>query len=392
MAAQDIPRERWLAHLERVVAVSEARKGRLDAAELAAIARELGLGEADLAAAQQEAEDHFTRGQGFAARGLWTDAIAELTEAHTLAPARLDISLALARAHQRRGAAADLEIADRLARMALEWEPGDQAAFSILADLDAGRRARAIRRRRLGLAGAAGLVATAALVAWLAERTGIAAALIAAALASWQSSRTGDERTAEPITPAAPPATPLPAPGEPAPRGPGAGEACPPGSAFSPGHGCVAQDVEVTPGLGFSDIRVGQSTPRDVLAVFGDDAKVSRYSSGEIFAISYDYDETGEYEPGRRRNWARPAGFDFKREVLREIDVGVYQRRLRTPGGLNTQTSTLDDALREFGDRYEFERGDPLDSYRWISHGIEVWISRETRKVNSFKIIAAETP
>ncbi|HEY8378660.1 MAG TPA: hypothetical protein VIK91_19335, partial [Nannocystis sp.] len=65
-------------------------------------------------------------------------------------------------------------------------------------------------------------------------------------------------------------------------------------------------------------------------------------------------------------------------------------RQLRTPGGLNTETSTLDDALREFGEYYEYQALTNLDSYRWPAQGIEVWVNRETRKVNSFMIVPVE--
>lgn len=389
VAVQDIPRERWLAHLGRVVAIAEARKGRLDEGELTSIARELGIGEADLAAAAQEAADHFARGQGFSARALWSDAIAELSEAHTLAPARLDISLALARAHQRRGRGDDRAIADRLARMALEWEPGNEAAFAILADLDAARRARKLRLRWLALGGGV-------LVAALALRSGVLAAALG--VIAFLLFRTGGRNPGEPATQGAlpannarapaqpraladPPAAPTPAPKD--------GE-CPDGTAPVDGRGCVAEDVVITPGVGLAGLQLGTSTPQDVLAAFGDDCQINRYSSGEIWQLNYDYDEHEEYEPSRRRNRSRPHQFGFKREVLREISVGVYNRQLRTPGGLKAESSTLDDALREFGDHYEFEAMTRLDSYRWPAHGIEVWVSRDTGTINSFKIVAIE--
>ena len=363
MSDQPIPRERWLEHLGRVLALSEERKGRLDADELIAVARDLGITPADLELAGKEADDHFTRGAGFAARGLWDDAIAELTEARELAPTRLDVSLELARAHHRRGQRDDQTQAERIARLALEWEPTNATAFALLAELDAGQRARRTRRR-VALVG--GLAALGLLGAYLVARP--------APELDVPSTRSA---------PPAPRAAPTPPAGAPDPG-------CPQHSVFVHGHGCVPQDLEIVPGVGFGELRLGQSTAEDALRLLGDDAKLNRHADGELYQINYAYTDHATYDPSRRRNWSRPEQVAFKRGVLVELVVGVYNRQIRTAGGLSTQGSGLADAEREFGERYELARGDALDQYRWARQGVEVWVARESGVVVSFRVFPSE--
>lgn len=374
MSDEAVPRERWLEHLGRVLALSEERKGRLDADELIAVARDLGITPADLELAAKEAQDHFTRGAGFAARGLWDDAIAELTEARAYAPTRLDISLELARAHHHRGKSGDRPVAERIARLALEWEPTNATAFAVLAELAADERGRRARRRA-ALVG--GLAALGLLTAYLVGRS------------ADETQRPADE-TQRPAAPAREvPAATAPAPHAAPPKGAPDPE-CPQHSTFIHGQGCVAQDLEIVPGVGFGELRLGQSTAEEALATLGDDAKLNRHPDGELYQINYAYSDGETYDPARRRNWSRPDQLSFKRGVLVELEVGVYNRQLRTPGGLNTQRSTLADAEREFGERYELTHGEKLDQYRWPRRGVEVWVSPEHGTVNSFRVIPIE--
>lgn len=132
------------AYLARVTTLKAAHERALDADELRAIASELGLTEADLAAVDAAAEAAHQRGRGHLAHGRWADAIGELETAAAIRPQDHAVACELAEAHLGRwraeGAAADREAAGRHARRALELEPGWQRGFALLNELDAPRR------------------------------------------------------------------------------------------------------------------------------------------------------------------------------------------------------------------------------------------------------------
>ena len=150
------PKQEALArYVERVMALKEERDALLSDDELRDVALEIGLGEADLAAAEEAAEDHYVRGLGFLDHGRFDDAVGELREAVAVAPRRVEWLHALARAHagrwrERRGEA-DRSRAENLARECLEIDPTHSASIAVLDDLDrpprtpepaAGRRPR----------------------------------------------------------------------------------------------------------------------------------------------------------------------------------------------------------------------------------------------------------
>ena len=126
-------------YIGRLEALQHQREAQLTEAELHAVARELGLSEADLARAEEAAEAHLTRGRGFAQHKLYDDAIAELKAAATLRPLAIEPARALADAYAQRwrigGATADRDEAARLARRWVELDPGDPAAFALISSL-----------------------------------------------------------------------------------------------------------------------------------------------------------------------------------------------------------------------------------------------------------------
>ncbi|MEM1177750.1 MAG: hypothetical protein AAGM22_05365 [Acidobacteriota bacterium] len=129
------------AYLQRVMELSEQRSSQPTHVELAAIAREIGISEEDLAAAEQSADDHRVRGTGFLEFGRFDDAISELLEASVLAPSRLDIKHDLARAYagryRRAHQDADRQRAESLARQHLEVDPRHRGSFELISELDA---------------------------------------------------------------------------------------------------------------------------------------------------------------------------------------------------------------------------------------------------------------
>ncbi len=148
-AAEDVLQ----AYLARVAALKAARDQALDADELRAIASELGLTDADLAAIDAAAQAAHQRGRGHLAHGRWADAIAELATAAELRPQDHAVACDQAEAHLGRwraeGRAADREAAGRHARRALAIDPGWQRGFGLLNELDARPRQRPRRPARL---------------------------------------------------------------------------------------------------------------------------------------------------------------------------------------------------------------------------------------------------
>ena len=127
-------------YLQRVMELSEKRASTPTEAELKAIAREVGISEADIEAAERSAQDHRLRGQGFLEHERYDDAIDELTEAAVLSPGRLDIKHDLASAYagrfKKRGQKKDRQQAETLARRHLELDPQHQGSFALLNELD----------------------------------------------------------------------------------------------------------------------------------------------------------------------------------------------------------------------------------------------------------------
>src|SRR5262245_2735271 len=88
-------------YIERVLALKEAKRVP-SSGELKEIARELGMTEEDLFAAEKEAVMRLERGLVYLKRGRVDDAIADLSEAVALGPGRVAALHALATAHFQR--------------------------------------------------------------------------------------------------------------------------------------------------------------------------------------------------------------------------------------------------------------------------------------------------
>jgi tetratricopeptide (TPR) repeat protein len=160
------------SYISRVMEVRERREGAMRAAELHAIARDIGLSDADLAAAQQEARDHVTRGRQFMQHGRLDDAIEQLRKAVTLSPEDLDARLDLAQALRDRFAKGrdtqDRTRAIEQARQCIEQDPECQRAYLILNELDSPAAARSSPILFVAMAaGMVGLLAIGGFVGYL---------------------------------------------------------------------------------------------------------------------------------------------------------------------------------------------------------------------------------
>lgn len=156
------------AYISRVLELKSARQEELSAEELGAIALELGLTDADLAASHEAAEAHLARGLGYCRHDRWADAVPELAQAVALLPGRLDALEALARAHagcwRKTGEAADKQAAIRLARRCLTLDPAHEASFQLLNELDPPQAPNARSQARLGNAILVGMAVLAGLL------------------------------------------------------------------------------------------------------------------------------------------------------------------------------------------------------------------------------------
>lgn len=127
-------------YIDRILELRQQRDESLTPEDLQEVARDLGLTEADLAAAEQAARDHLARGERYLEHGRCDDAVAELTDAAALAPGWLEAALRLAEAHAARHAArpngADQAAAQRWARRCLELDPECEAAYELLNRVD----------------------------------------------------------------------------------------------------------------------------------------------------------------------------------------------------------------------------------------------------------------
>jgi hypothetical protein len=167
------------------------------------------------------------------------------------------------------------------------------------------------------------------------------------------------------------------------------GSRCTSGLRFESDRGCFRPSILVEPGKGIKGIVVGQSSPDDVLRVFGRDALVSKHKDGEVFQISYAYDANGQYDPGRAANHTRPSKMEAKRGRITRISVGVYQEDLHTTGGLFSG-STKAEMIATFGEPDAIVPGSAIDSYIYRRRGIELWVDREREEINSFHIRVPE--
>lgn len=127
-------------YAERLLQLRGSLSQRPTAADLEAIALDVGLTATDLETLRQRTQDHRTRAEGYAEFRRWDDAIAELEQAIELEPLNLEILYFLAESHrqryQKRGKERDRTAADELARQCLQLEPSHRAAMELLVALD----------------------------------------------------------------------------------------------------------------------------------------------------------------------------------------------------------------------------------------------------------------
>jgi tetratricopeptide (TPR) repeat protein len=126
-------------YIERVMDLQRARRDALSLDDLKSVARELGMSDEDMAAADTAARDYLERGNEHLSHKLWDDAVEELTNAVALDPSNPDALNALALAHRGRwlanGNELDHERAIAYARGALTYDPHHAASYQLLEEL-----------------------------------------------------------------------------------------------------------------------------------------------------------------------------------------------------------------------------------------------------------------
>ncbi len=162
------------------------------------------------------------------------------------------------------------------------------------------------------------------------------------------------------------------------------------------------EELTLRVGHGIADIVLGESTVRDVLARYGVDCRCSCYGEGavpgeealarddlRIWRISYAYDRDGEFRPGRAPNLARPRRYRVDAETRRvqTVELGVYQKQLRTAEGLGVY-SRLADLLALYGPPDRSVPGDETDTHEY-DRGLRVCVDRESEDVTAIELTRA---
>lgn len=126
-------------YLARLMTMQDQRQDWLEEADLTAAAQDLGLSEADLERLATETEAHRTRGQSFAERNLWDEAIEAYSHATALNPLDAAATHDLAGAYLGRwrvtGDEADRAASERYAHRTLQLNPEHSASYEILQEL-----------------------------------------------------------------------------------------------------------------------------------------------------------------------------------------------------------------------------------------------------------------
>src|SRR5207237_6402968 len=112
----------------------------------------------------------------------------------------------------------------------------------------------------------------------------------------------------------------------------------------------IPDQLLIRPGEGVGPVRLGVSSPEEVLAAYGRDCRVERNESG-IVRIDYGYDQDWNYLPHRAGSAERPALFEFREARLRRIAIAAPQTGLLTAQGVGIQ-SPKDEVVRAFGDSF----------------------------------------
>lgn len=136
-------------YLTRLLQLQDERDEWLDADDLRAAARDLGLSDEDLARVEARVEAHRQRAARFAEHQAWDDALAEYRQATALAPFDAALLFETARLYAERfrqhADPADRAAAERFARRTIQLDPNHKASYELLSTL---RAAPAPARRR----------------------------------------------------------------------------------------------------------------------------------------------------------------------------------------------------------------------------------------------------
>ncbi len=145
----------------------------------------------------------------------------------------------------------------------------------------------------------------------------------------------------------------------------------------------------ILPGVGVGPIVVGRTTAAEVLALLGNDCRVSRHDpSQEVFEISYDYENDEDYEPDRAAQLTRPATFRFEFGMCQAIEIGVYQEGLATREGIRCGTKQAE-VRRWLGEPSEVLHKGSMDTLRYSHFGIDIEIGREDDEVVGMEVFRA---
>ncbi|MDB5032908.1 MAG: hypothetical protein JWQ98_149 [Chlorobi bacterium] len=138
--SQDHQQEILQKYLGRVVALQNERRQSLELEDLRNIARELGMSEEDVVAADAAARAHLERGMRHLQYKRWDDAVNELNDAVALNPLGVEGLHGLATAYKERWVATrreeDSMQAAAIAKRTLAIDPGHDPSYALLNELD----------------------------------------------------------------------------------------------------------------------------------------------------------------------------------------------------------------------------------------------------------------
>ena len=137
--ASEVIDESLRNYIERVTALQKERESALTLKDLQDVARELGMSDDDLAAAERAERSYLQRGLGHYRYKLWDEAIDDLTSAVALNPSDVEALHALALAHEGKwradGNDEDFTAAEDAAKRALRIDPNYTPSFTLLSEL-----------------------------------------------------------------------------------------------------------------------------------------------------------------------------------------------------------------------------------------------------------------
>lgn len=141
---RDHQQEMLRRYIERLSALRAERGRQIGLEDMKEVARELGMSDDDIAAADTAAGAHRERGVHHLRHRRWNDAVTELREAAALDPLGVETLHALATAHKEcwlaAGGESDRRQASELASRTIAIDPGHDPSYALLNELDQPRR------------------------------------------------------------------------------------------------------------------------------------------------------------------------------------------------------------------------------------------------------------